>query len=151
MRDVSVGPWSRNAMQRFPSLHPSIHPYLSALSVAHPSLPWYSKREEHADASHSPSLSISHTPSSLCSICNFIFLVFFYFVVQHLTVSHTICLLSLSFCLLQCAIEILAFKNTDDLLLTLRWLLWCALEIARAFWVVPESFLVVARKMLACC
>lgn len=38
------------------SVPPSICPYLSAASVAHPSLPWYSKREEHADASQSLAL-----------------------------------------------------------------------------------------------
>lgn len=123
MRDVSVGPLSRNAMQRFQSRHPYVHISLLHLWLIHLS---------HDTANvRNMLMPVRASHSSLCLY--FIFLVFFYFSVQHLMVSHTICLLSLSLCLLQCAIEIFAFKNTDELLFTLRWLLWCALEVAGAF------------------
>lgn len=120
-------------MQRFPSVRPSLLCLVCGSSVS-PTIQqtwgtcWCQSRP--------PLLSLS-----LCLICTFIFLVFFRFVVLHLTVSHTICLLSLSFCLLQCATEIFALKSTDELLLTLTRLLCCAWEVAKAFRPVAKQLL----------
>lgn len=135
-------------MRRFPSICPSIHPSLCLVcgSSISPMIP--------ANVRNIPMPFRASLPLSCLSvflICTFICLVFFHFVVLHLTVSHTVCFLSLSFCQLQCATEIFALKNTDELLPTLIWLLWCALEVARVFWVVAKQLLKHSWWLLGTC
>lgn len=100
----------RNAEISSPSIHPSIP--LSYASSISPTIPVNVRNMLMPVMPLSLFMVFPSLPLSLCVlICTFIFLVSIHFVVLHLTVSHTICLLSLSFCLLLCVIELSAHKT----------------------------------------